>query len=147
MKSLGAVIEEAIRGIPKMSLRKLEMLAGVTRSEISLIIHRKRKRPTPRVLRKIAGPLKLNYTYLYSLAGYLDEADYRRIARAKKTKDAAEDLLRESRPPYPGLSRKKEEILTMLRDLPDSEMEEVREYLKLIRLKVKENKKRQGETS
>ncbi len=142
MKNLGNVVKGAIQRIPKMSFRKLEAISGVTRSEISLIIHKKRKRPTPQVLKKLAGPLNLDYTYLYSLVGYLEEDDYRKIAEAREAERLMPDSVHEKSPPYPETGRKKQEVLQMIRDLPDSEMEKVMDYLKLLQLKVKEEKGR-----
>jgi transcriptional regulator with XRE-family HTH domain len=144
MEHLGDIISEAIQSIPKMSFRKLEAISGVTRSEISLIIHKKRKRPTPQVLKKLAAPLNLDYTYLYTLVGYLEEEDCRRIAEAKEAERLMPDSVHEKSPPYPVTGRKKQEVFQMIRDLPDSEMEKVKEYLKLLQLKVKEEEGRQS---
>jgi transcriptional regulator with XRE-family HTH domain len=141
MKNLGDIIKEAIRRSPKMSLRKLEILSGVTRSEISLIIHKKRKQPTPRVLRKLASALNLDYTYLYSLAGYLDEVDHRRIMTAKKTERPVPDSLKEVPPPAYRNLGKREEVIRMVQEIPDSEMTRIKDYLELLQLKVKEKKK------
>jgi len=144
MKNLGDIIKEAIRRSPKMSLRKLEILSGVTRAEISLIIHKKRKRPTPQVLRKLALPLKLDYTYLYTLTGYLDEEDYRRLADLREGAQPLPGSLHESIPGYTRLSRKKEELIQIIEDLPDREIAGVMDYIKLIRLKVQEQKREKG---
>lgn len=144
MKNLGDIIKEAIRRSPKMSLRKLEILSGVTRSEISLIIHKKRKRPTPQVLKKLALPLKLDYTFLYTLAGYLDEEDYRKIVSSREGAQTLPDSLHETLPGYTRLSRKKEELLQMVQDLPDREIARVMDYIKLIQLKVQEKKRPKG---
>lgn len=142
MKKLGDIIQEAIRRSPKMSLRKLEILSGVTRAEISLIIHKKRKRPTPQVLRKLASPLKLDYTYLYTLVGYLDEEDYLRMTAAEKSGQSLPDAVYEAPPPYRGPGKKKEEVIRMIQDLPNSEMAKIKAYLELLQLKVSAGKKR-----
>lgn len=143
MKNLGNIIKEAIQRSPKMSLRKLEILSGVTRSEISLIIHKKRKQPTPRVLRKLASALNLDYAYLYTLVGYLDEEDHQKIIAAKKAENLVPDSLHEELPVYGNLS-KKEKVIRMIQEIPDSEMTRVKDYLELLQLKAKAKKERKS---
>lgn len=60
-----------------LSQRKLALLSGVSNSEISRIEAGQRKKPSPGVLRALAGPLGVSYEALLMHADYLasSEAD------------------------------------------------------------------------
>ena len=110
MQSLRQVLAAAIRRSPKMSLRKL------------------------------ARALKLDYTLLYSLAGYLDPEDHRRIVEARRREQ--EQTAAEKAPGYGTLSPERREALELLDGLPESELPAAREYLRLLHLKVRSRPRR-----
>lgn len=127
--SLGEFLREAIKNIPRMSIRNLERRSGISNSEICKIINGSRKTPNPAILKSIALPLKVDYTYLYYLAGYLDEDDWKAMEenRIRERKTIERDDLplgqvretRETYYPIGGLSSEEQEIVLGFRSLTD----------------------------
>lgn len=70
LKDLGQYLKK-IRDERGFSLRKLEEISGVSNAYISQIENGKRT-PSPKVLKKLSGPLKLDYNDLMKRAGYVD---------------------------------------------------------------------------
>jgi transcriptional regulator with XRE-family HTH domain len=61
-----------IRTAKKMTIRQLELYSGVSNAYISQIERGERGVPSPDILKKIAGPLGVEYADLMEKAGYLD---------------------------------------------------------------------------
>lgn len=63
-----------------LTIRQLEAFSGVSNAYISQIESGERKTPSPKILKKLAKPLRVSIEELYSAAGYLgvaeDQADY-----------------------------------------------------------------------
>lgn len=58
-----------------MSIRKLEEESGVSNSYISQVERGERSTPSPDILKKLSGPLGVDYTELMYAAGYVDQAE------------------------------------------------------------------------
>ncbi len=87
--SLGEYLKKKIVKIPKMSIRNLERKSGVSNSEICKIINGNRKNPNPHLLKSIARPLKVDYKFLYYLAGYIDTKDWKKIENDEEGSSSA----------------------------------------------------------
>lgn len=71
LKEFGKYLK-SIRTGKNLSLRKLEELSGVSNAYISQLENGKRGTPSPDILKKISGPLEIEYSHLMEKAGYLD---------------------------------------------------------------------------
>src|SRR3989304_8285095 len=68
-KGLGKVLKRQRLSVP-LTVRKLAMLSGISPSYLGRI-ERGERFPSASILRKIAGPLGMRESELFSLAGYL----------------------------------------------------------------------------
>ena len=68
-KGLGKVLKRQRLSVP-LTVRKLAMLSGISPSYLGRI-ERGERFPSASILRKIAGPLGMKESELFSLAGYL----------------------------------------------------------------------------
>ena len=68
-KGLGKVLKRQRLSVP-LTVRKLAMLSGISPSYLGRI-ERGERFPSASILRKIAGPLVMRESELFSLAGYL----------------------------------------------------------------------------
>lgn len=106
-----------------MSFRKLEILSGVSRSEISYIIHGKRKRPSPETLQAVAPHLKVRYEYLLFLSGYLSRESWLLVEKGKtrksRTKGEKASTVEEGYYPASLLSDEERDLLNRFRSLKD----------------------------
>lgn len=116
-------IRNRIREIRGMSFRKLEILSGVSRSEISYIINKKRKRPSPEILQAVAPHLKIRYEYLLFLSGYLSRESWLLVEKGKtgKTRAKGEKVSAAEDSFYPAslLSDEERDLLNRFRSLKD----------------------------
>ncbi|MEW6409335.1 MAG: hypothetical protein AB1488_04385 [Nitrospirota bacterium] len=134
---LGNFIRDAIKNTPKMSLRNLERLSGVSHSELCKIMNRTRKTPNPEKLKSIAPYIKVDYKYLYYLAGYIDEEDWKWIKRYRRS-DLKAGVVSEPEQIYSAekeLSTEEVELLNNFRRIED--MESKRLILQQIKLALK----------
>ncbi|GEM_PF-3400526 len=78
---LGKVIRDQMAERGRMSLRDLEALSGVSRSELSNIIRGLRMRPDPEALKAIARPLGVDARYLILLSTGMSLKDARDVMK------------------------------------------------------------------
>lgn len=139
-------IKSRIEEIPGMSFRKLEMLSGVSRSEISYIINKKRKRPGPKILRAMAPHLKVKYEYLLFLSGYLSEESWT-VIEEESLKSRQKDLLAKNEIAEPMeiyrslglLSAEEKNLLDCFRMLKDPQSKSFLNYFIQLALKAGQN--------
>lgn len=138
--SLGEYLKKKIVKIPKMSIRNLERKSGVSNSEICKIINGNRKNPNPHLLKSIARPLKVDYKFLYYLAGYIDTKDWKKIeneeegsspAYTRKRDGVAEEVAIYSLT----LSPEEQELIENFRAITDHEVRY--DILRHVRLALK----------
>ncbi|MBI4383915.1 MAG: helix-turn-helix transcriptional regulator [Nitrospinae bacterium] len=125
-----------------MSFRKLEILSGVSRSEISYIINKKRKQPNPEILRAIAPHLKVKYEYLLYLGGYLSEESWSLIdaGKPKNGQMAGISAKPESIHHAPGLlSPEEEELLVAFKKIRDKSTRSFLHFFMQLALKAEKN--------
>jgi transcriptional regulator with XRE-family HTH domain len=69
MSEIGAYLKE-IREKRKLTLRKVQELTGVSNAYLSQVETGKIKKPSPKVLHKLADCFKIQYERLLKLTGY-----------------------------------------------------------------------------
>lgn len=122
-----------LRKSKKMTIRQLELYAGVSNAYLSHIENGKRGIPSPDILKKLSTPLGVDYDELMEKAGYIEDNN----KEAKK--EAAEKLLE-----YLELELTNEEIkdrLTFKVDsmtLSNEEMDEFIDFVRVRRLMKKQ---------
>lgn len=129
-------IKNRIDDLPKMSFRKLEILSGVSRSEISYIINKKRKKPNPEILKAIVSYLKSQYEYLLYLTGYISEACWAMIEqesiKRRQKSDLAEEKISEKEEVYYSLGLLSAEEKDMLFNFRKIKGKKTKSFLKLL---------------
>ncbi len=124
---LGEVIKGRIKETPHMSLRNLERLSGISRSELSNIINGKRGKPKPETLKAIAPHLALPYEYLLHLVGYLSRESWQRMKKGEEFPQEGEIIAKISEPPevyytLVRLSPQEQELINQFRSLASEEV-------------------------
>ena len=142
--SLGEFLRKKIVKIPKMSIRNLERRSGVSNSEICKIINGSRKNPNPHLLKSIAQPLKVDYKFLYYLAGYIEDKDWERIYKGEGGDSAVyareKDGVAEEAAIYSlTLSPEEEELIEGFRAITDDKVRS--DILRHLRLGLKAEKR------
>lgn len=136
-------IKNRIDELPKMSFRKLEILSGVSRSEISYIINKKRKKPKPGILLAIAPHLKAQYEYLLFLTGYLSEESWaiieQELIKRRQKYDPAQEKISEKEEVYHSLgllSAEEKDMLFNFRKIKDKKARSFLNYFLKLALKA-----------
>lgn len=141
--NIGDFIKGRINELPKMSFRKLEILSGVSKSEISYIINRKRKKTNPEILKAIAPHLKVKYEYLLFLSGYLSEESWEIIEQGlikrREKDDLTKEKVSETEELYHSLgllSAEEKDMLSNFRTLKDKKAKSFLNYFMKLALKA-----------
>lgn len=74
----------SLRKQAKMTIRQLETYSGVSNSYLSQLENGKRGVPSPEILRKLSGPLRVPFSHLMKVAGYVnDESEIYTVDKEK----------------------------------------------------------------
>lgn len=90
MTEFGAYIKK-IRDSKKLTLNQVALYAEISAAQLSRIETGKRGTPKPQTIEKIAQALKVDYTELMKVAGYVDDTSHN-IENIKEERDIAKRL-------------------------------------------------------
>lgn len=82
-KDFGDYIRK-LRKKRKLTIRQLDLYSGVSHSYISQIERGIRGIPKPDILKKLSGPLNVDYADLMKAAGYIEDTSFTKESNTKK---------------------------------------------------------------